>query len=238
MKTIELSPRLQAVADLVPPQTRFVDVGTDHAYLPAYLIQKGIIPSAVASDLRKGPLERARQTAERYGVTDQMSFRLGNGLERVQPEEAQTIAIAGMGGETISAILSAAPWCRLGDRTLILQPMSALPELRAWLQRSGYRILRERLCREGNTIYTIMQVAAGEMPPLTPAECWAGSRETAGSEPLRPALLEHLLARVERALAGIRHSTRPEDIPWKTELESVREGLITMQRELKQDESK
>ena len=83
-----------------------------------------------------------------------------------------------------------------------------------------------------------MQVAAGEMPPLTPAECWAGSRETAGSEPLRPALLEHLLARVERALAGIRHSTRPEDIPWKTELESVREGLITMQRELKQDESK
>ena len=238
MKTIELSPRLQAVADLVPPQTRFVDVGTDHAYLPAYLIQKGIIPSAVASDLRKGPLERARQTAERYGGTDQMSFRLGNGLERVQPEEAQTIAIAGMGGETISAILSAAPWCRLGDRTLILQPMSALPELRAWLQRSGYRILRERLCREGNTIYTIMQVAAGEMPPLTPAECWAGSRETAGSEPLRPALLEHLLARVERALAGIRHSTRPEDIPWKTELESVREGLITMQRELKQDESK
>ena len=146
MKTIELSPRLRAVADLVPPQTRFVDVGTDHAYLPAYLIQKGIIPSAVASDLRKGPLERARQTAERCGVTGRMSFRLGNGLERVQPEEAQTIAIAGMGGETIAAILSAAPWCRLGERTLLLQPMSGLPELRAWLQRGGYRIVRRSAC--------------------------------------------------------------------------------------------
>ena len=238
MKTIELSPRLRAVADLVPPQTRFVDVGTDHAYLPAYLIQKGIIPSAVASDLRKGPLERARQTAERCGVTGRMSFRLGNGLERVQPEEAQTIAIAGMGGETIAAILSAAPWCRLGERTLLLQPMSGLPELRAWLQRGGYRIVRERLCREGDAIYTILHVTAGETPPLTPAERWAGSRAAAGADPLRPALLERLLARVERALAGICHSARPEDIPCKTELESVREGLITMQRELKQDESK
>ena len=101
-----------------------------------------------------------------------MSFRLGNGLERVQPEEAQTIAIAGMGGETIAAILSAAPWCRLGERTLLLQPMSGLPELRAWLQRGGYRIVRERLCREGDAIYTILHVTAGETPPLTPAERW------------------------------------------------------------------
>lgn len=232
MKAIELSPRLQTVAELVPPGTRFADVGTDHAYLPAALIQRGTISSAVASDLRKGPLDRARQTAERWGVTDRMSFRLCNGLERVRPEEAETIAIAGMGGETISAILGAAPWTKLGGRRLLLQPMSALPELRAWLQRAGYRIERERLCKEGHTIYTVIQASAGEMAPLTPAECWAGRQETGREDPLRPALLDHLLHRVERALSGISHSARPEDIPWRTELEAVRTGLITMQREL------
>ena len=190
MKAIELSPRLQTVAELVPPGTRFVDVGTDHAYLPAALIQRGTIPAAVASDLRKGPLDRARQTAERWGVTDRMSFRLCNGLERVRPEEAETIAIAGMGGETISSILGAAPWAKLGGRRLLLQPMSALPQLRAWLQQAGYRIERERLCREGHTtLHVILRRSAGEMAPLTPARALGGASGRPGrGDPLRPAL--------------------------------------------------
>ena len=232
MRAIELSPRLQTVADLVPSGVCFVDVGTDHAYLPAALIQRGVIARAVASDLRRGPLDRARKTAERYGVTERMSFRLCDGLSGIKPEEAEYIAIAGMGGETISAILAAAPWTKLGERRLVLQPMSALPELRSWLQRAGYRIIRERLCREGRTIYTIMLAAPGEMPLLTPAECWAGRQEGGRQDPLRGELLADLLRRVERALAGISHSTRPEDIPWRNELEQVRTGLIEMQKEL------
>ena len=231
MKHIELSPRLRAVAELVPSGTRFADVGTDHAYLPVYLIQEEIISGAVASDLREGPLDRARQTAERYGVTDKISFRLCDGLDRIAPEEAETIAIAGMGGETIAAILGAAPWTKLGGHRLLLQPMSALPELRSWLQKAGYVIRKEQLCREGKTIYTVLEAGRGEMPPLSPAECWAGRQDTCAGDPLRPTLLAHLLQRVERALTGIRQSARPEDIPWKDELEQVRTGLIAMQEE-------
>ncbi len=232
LRPIQLSPRLQAVAGCVPPGARFVDVGTDHAYLPAYLLQQGVIDHAVASDLRQGPLERARETARRYGLGERISFRLCDGLSGVSPEEAQAVAIAGMGGETIIAILAAAPWTRLGERRLILQPMSTLPELRAWLQGHGYAIRRELLRQEGHTIYTILDVMPGEMPPLSPAECWAGRQETGRGDPLRSALLEHLQKRVERALGGIAHSDRPEDVPWRRELEEVLTGVKAMRKEL------
>ena len=122
MRTLELSPRLQSVAGLVPEGARLADVGTDHAYLPAWLILRGIIPGAIATDLRKGPLERARATAERYGLTDVMDFRLCNGLAGVSPDETDAVAIAGMGGETIAEILSAAPWLQMGVRRFCSSP--------------------------------------------------------------------------------------------------------------------
>ena len=101
MRNMELSPRLRSVAELVPQGAGFADVGTDHAYLPVWLLQRGVIRRAVASDLRRGPLERARLTAEKYGLTDRMDFRLCDGLSGIRPEEADTVAIAGMGGETV-----------------------------------------------------------------------------------------------------------------------------------------
>ena len=119
---MELSPRLRSVAGLVPPGARFADVGTDHAYLPVWLLQQGIIEHALVSDLRPGPLDRARSTAARYGLAERMEFRLCDGLSGIAPAEADTIAIAGMGGETIAAILAAAPWVREQGCLLLLRP--------------------------------------------------------------------------------------------------------------------
>ena len=93
---MELSPRLRSVAGLVPPGARFADVGTDHAYLPVWLLQQGIIEHALVSDLRPGPLDRARSTAARYGLAERMEFRLCDGLSGIAPAEADTIAIAGV----------------------------------------------------------------------------------------------------------------------------------------------
>ena len=84
MRTVELTPRLRSVAELVPRGARFADVGTDHAYLPVWLLQQGRITGAVASDLRPGPLERARGTAEKYGLTGRMDFRLCDGLSGIR----------------------------------------------------------------------------------------------------------------------------------------------------------
>ena len=113
MRNLELTPRLRLLADWVPPGARLADVGTDHAYLPVWLRLHGRVVSAIACDLREKPLARARETGRAYGA-DGIDYRLGNGLEVVEPEEADTIVIAGMGGENIAAILARAPWTSAG----------------------------------------------------------------------------------------------------------------------------
>ena len=226
MRGPELSPRLRMVGELVPAGARLADVGTDHAYLPAALILEGKITAAIAADLRRGPLDRARATAREYGLAGKVTFRLCDGLSGIRPEEADTIVIAGMGGETIAAILEAAPWVREGDLPLILQPMSSFPDLRSWLQGNGFAIREERLAREGETLYTALLVRAGEMGPLSPAELWAG-RNTA--DPLRGAWLDMWIARTGRALEGMARAR--EELPRKQELEEVWEGLVTMKKE-------
>lgn len=109
MRGPELSPRLRMVGELVPAGARLADVGTDHAYLPAALILEGKIPWAIAADLRQGPLNRARATVREYGLTGKVAFRLCDGLSGIRPGEVDAVAAAGMGGETIAAILTAAP---------------------------------------------------------------------------------------------------------------------------------
>ena len=229
--TLELTPRLRAAAELVPAGARLADVGTDHGYLPAWLLLEGRIPRAIAADLRPGPLDRARQTAERYGLTGRMDFRLCDGLSGIAPEEVDAVAIAGMGGETIAAILEAAPWTAAGERPLILQPMSAQPYLRQWLQAHGYAIGREVLAREGETLYTIFLVHPGPMPPLAPAETWAGRQSRGEGDPLRGTYLDKLIRRAEKAAAGLRLSTRGSDAPRLAEVEQVLAGLRSMREE-------
>ena len=231
VRTLELSPRLHSVAELVPEGARFADVGTDHAYLPVWLLQQGIIRRAVVSDLRQGPLDRARSTAEKYDLTQQMDFRLCDGLAGITPEEADTIAIAGMGGETVADILAAAPWTLDRECLLLLQPMSAQPFLRQWLQGHGYSIRREVLSREGDTIYTAFQVCAGHMKPLTPAEQWAGRQSRGEDAPLRTDYLDRLLRQTARALEGLRRSSRQQDSLRLEELEQVHRGLKDMREE-------
>lgn len=224
---LTLTPRLDALAKQVTPGSRFADVGTDHAYLPVRLLLDGVIGRAIAADLREGPLSRARETAERYGVTGQVSFRLCDGLTGIAAGEADTVAIAGMGGETISAILAAAPWTKDGVH-LLLQPMTSFPDLRKWLSENGYCIEHETVTREGGRYYTILSVRGGEMEPLTPAELWVGRQS---DDPLRPAYLEHMASKVSRALNGQKASQNRDENAIR-ELETILVGIEEMRKEL------
>ena len=231
MHPLELSPRLRSVAELVSQGARLADVGTDHAYLPVWLLQRGVIPHALACDLREGPLSRARATAERYGLTEQMEFRLCDGLAGVAPVEVDTVVIAGMGGETIAAILAAAPWTREVGVELLLQPMSAQPYLRRWLNEHGYFIVREVLSREGDTLYTAFQARGGTASAYTPAELWAGRQRRGEEMPLREAYLTRLITQTERALEGLGRSSRERDGARLAELRLVHQGLLDMKEE-------
>ena len=226
-KRIELTPRLRMVADLIPQGARLADIGTDHAYLPAALIQEGRVPGAIAADLRQGPLSRAKETVREYGLTDRVMFRLCNGLVGIRPEETDAVAIAGMGGETIAEILKAAPWTRELDIPLVLQPMSSMSDLRCWLEENGYTIVTEGLAREGETLYTALLVRAGHME-LTVAERWAGKNT---NDPLRGAWLDHWLGKTGRALEGLSKSRQEGLEERREEMQQIHDGLLAMKKE-------
>lgn len=224
---MELSPRLMSIARKVPKGARLVDVGTDHGRLPVWLLLRGQISSAIAADLRKGPLDRARETARQYGQTARISFRLCDGLAGIKADEVDTIAIAGMGGETIAAILAEAPWTRQGKR-LLLQPMTGAPKLRQWLQLYGYAILHEEIAREGDKLYSIWTVEGGAMPPLSPAEQWAGVNRPS---PLRLDYLRQVEGKVQKSLRGQQASQAPDEEAM-SRLSRVLAGLQEMRKEL------
>ena len=230
---MELSPRLAAIAARVPPGFRLADIGTDHAYLPAYLLLEGTIPSAVASDVNRGPLDRGRETARQAGVEEKIDFRLSDGLNGLEANEADVIVIAGMGGELIARILSEAPWTR--EKLLLLQPMTAQPEPRRWLNGNGYRIEGEAVVREGQKLYVILTVRGGTDEPYSPGELWAGRQRKGEGAPLRLDYLEDLLRRRRRALAGMERGSVPfetleEERALIAQLELLREEWISWQR--------
>ena len=200
---MELTARLQSVADQVPQGAAFADIGTDHAYLPVWLLLNGRIRHAIAADLREGPLNSARETAEQYGVSHQVSFRLCNGLADISADEVDTIAIAGMGGETIASILAAAPWTADGRHTLLLQPMTKVETLRSFLAEHGYAIRREALVREKDTLYTLMLVEAGEMT-LTTGQAYGGVKLT--EDPLGDRYLIQRIVQIQSAIYAMGRS--------------------------------
>lgn len=150
----QLGPRLALCASLVREGKALCDVGTDHGYLPIWLLKAGRIPRALACDINQGPLDAARRDGAKYEAGDALSFRLSDGLRKVSPEEAEDVVIAGMGGELILRIVGETPWLRDQDKRLILQPMSSVPELRLGLAELGFAVLQEEAVEEGTKVYS------------------------------------------------------------------------------------
>jgi len=205
--TLELTPRLQLLADWVPSGARLADVGTDHAYLPVWLRLHGRVVSAIACDLREGPLARARETGRTWGV-DGVDYRLGNGLAVVAPKEADTIVIAGMGGENIAAILAQAPWTADGRPTLLLQPQTRAEALRAFLAENGYAVRREALVEDRGTIYPMMEAGGGEMF-LTLGQLYGGAALL--RDPLGERYIIEKIIRLQSAVAGLNCSVSGQE---------------------------
>lgn len=220
---LELSPRLQAVAGWIPMNARLADIGTDHAYLPVSLLLENRILSAIAADVRSGPLEHAKRTAKEYGITDRIRFFLCDGLTKIEAEQCDVIAIAGMGGETIAHILEDAPWMRQ-DHLFILQPQSTQNILRKFLAEHGYSIQKEQVVREGNRWYPILKVRAGEMEPLSVGQAWCGRAEDWVEQPERLDYIRWLLQRTKTQLNGLEQA-KTTDENKRAELLEVEEFL-------------
>ena len=159
---MQLSLRLSAIADMVTEGNRLVDVGCDHGYLPVYLIQQKKIPSAIAMDVRKGPLSRAQEHIRQYGLEEYIQTRLSDGLEGLKAGEGDTLVIAGMGGPLMERILTDGRSVRNSFSELILQPQSDIPHFRRFIQSEGWEITEEKMVEEDGKFYPMMRVVPGE----------------------------------------------------------------------------
>ncbi len=153
---MNLDKRLLCCANLIRPNCRVVDVGTDHAYLLIWLAQNKMIKYGIASDLRKGPLANAIDNIKKYKVDNILEARLSDGLLNIKENEVDDIVIAGMGGELISQIIKGAEWLKNKDKHLILQPMTCAKELREFLYKEGYDILKENTVLSSSRVYSVM----------------------------------------------------------------------------------
>lgn len=154
-----LDNRLQLCASMVRENCRLADIGTDHAYLPIWLAKQGQISRAIAADVNIGPLKKAAFNIRRYHVEDRVEARLSDGLNEIFPNEADDIVLAGMGGELISELMASAPWLKNGEKHLILQPMTSAGELRLFLRKAGYAVLREQAVVSDKHVYAVMLVS-------------------------------------------------------------------------------
>lgn len=142
-KNINITERLKKCGDMVGNGSKIADVGTDHAYLPIYLINESKATHAIACDLREGPLENAKKNIKKFGLEEKIETRLSNGLENIKENEADEVIIAGMGGILISEILENCTWENKINKKFILQPMNHEKDLRVYLAKNGYEIEKE-----------------------------------------------------------------------------------------------
>lgn len=200
--------RLKACADFVTGRGTVCDVGTDHAYLPVYLILSEKCTKAIACDIHEGPLVAARRTLERSGVQDRVALLQSDGLDSVPMEDVSDVVIAGMGAELMASILSRA--ARKSGVNWILQPMTHVPVLRRWLYENGFEILTEKPAQEERFIYTIMQVAySGKKTEIDSVTEHIGKIPL--DEPLGRAYAKKQITRLEKAGEGLQKGSRREE---------------------------
>lgn len=162
---VRLSRRLQAVADYVKPGSRVADIGTDHGFVPVYLAQTGRAAGAIAMDVRKGPLMRAEEHIKEYERRPfcPIEARLSDGLKELRPGEADTVIIAGMGGELEIRILEQGRHMWDSVKHWILSPQSDLCKVRQYLEANGFAIENESMVKDEGKYYTILSVTRGTM---------------------------------------------------------------------------
>ncbi|PYG87028.1 tRNA (adenine22-N1)-methyltransferase [Ruminiclostridium sufflavum DSM 19573] len=199
-----LKGRLKLLADKVPKCDVAADIGTDHAYIPIYLIQQGICKKAIASDVRIGPVRVANKNINLYKMNDRIEARLGSGLDTLSENEADAIIIAGMGGTLLSGLLNdnAEKACKAAS--LILQPMNDLDMVREWLLDHKFDIYDEELAAEGEKIYCVISARYdGQDRDYQSFQLHVGEKLIEKKDPLLPAYCEIRLRQTNRILSQL-----------------------------------
>ncbi len=196
---MRLSRRLESILALTRGGGTAADIGTDHGYAAIELVRRGLCPRVIACDIRPGPLSRAQEHIRLAGLSGQIETRLGDGLERVEPGEAKTLLIAGIGGPLMTTILERGAETAQAAEELILSPQSDLGAFRRFLLTHGYRIETEKALEEDGKYYVILRVCPGQEELWKEEELQYGRVLLQRGEPLLRKRLEREIDR-DRAL--------------------------------------
>lgn len=207
---LKLTERLQLVADCLEPCECFADIGTDHAYLPVWMLQNGRARYAIAADINPNPLKNARNTLAQYGFAEQIELRLSDGLQNIDAWEVGAIAVAGMGGNQIADMIASTPWLQKEEIQLVLQPMTHFEDVRRALRENGFSVLREETVAEGERVYLVLSARySGE------SSSYPEWYDYAGTLPQNPTktnvlFLQKVLARLQKRASALQETEPTE----------------------------
>ncbi len=201
---MDLSYRLQQIANKVKTNSSLADIGTDHAYIPIYLSQRNILKKAIACDISKGSLQKAIDNIKKYNLSDKIETRLSNGLDKISIEDKiDTIIIAGMGGMLMIDIVSnKIDICK--NSTLILQPQKDIDKVRKYLHKEGFKIIKDEILKDEGKYYNIIVSELGkEENNYTELDYTFGKFEINEKSPILKEYLEENLYKMENVLKNI-----------------------------------
>lgn len=198
---LPLSPRLRACCSFVSTGDRVADIGCDHGYLGISLLLNGTASFVIASDINRQPLQSAVANANKYGVSDRMSFHLSDGARNI-PRDFDTLVCAGMGADTMISILENAFWLRSDSYRLILQCQSKVHTLRKYLSQNGFSIRQEAVLRDGRFLYTVMEVLFQPTQPLSPGQCYFSPALSKNTDEETAQYYHSIVTKLRRAING------------------------------------
>ncbi|MGN1348368.1 MAG: tRNA (adenine(22)-N(1))-methyltransferase [Acutalibacteraceae bacterium] len=208
---MKLSKRLEMVASFVRQGSVVADIGTDHAYLPVYLISHGISEKAFAADIGRGPLLNAEKTVTEYGLNDKITLVLSDGLKEINLSAVDTVILAGMGGDLIKDILSCADIEALKKIHIIAQPQSHAEKVRGFLIQNGFEIEREDICLDAKHVYICMCASFSGKTEYPCSYEYYGELIKNDNELVKPFLENQIMHMRKKRDAMIKASSRSEE---------------------------
>lgn len=209
MSDLKLSKRLSAAASFVRDGAVCADIGTDHAYIPISLVLDGRVDYAIASDINEGPILKAKENIEKYGLSDKISVRIADGLNGIEEYKPNSIVICGMGGELIARIINDCNYVKQQGIQLILQPMTSIAELREYLSH-GFKIYDEDIVFDADKLYQIICAEYdGNEHEYTNAELEIGKINIEKRPPLYKNLVNSFIDKKKKRYNGLRLGGHP-----------------------------
>lgn len=218
---MDLTPRLKIIADSICGYDSVADIGSDHAYLPIYLVKNRNVKRVIASDVNKGPVEISRARVKRHGAEGVIEIRRGNGLEVLTPGETEVIVIAGMGGMLIIDILEKGKSAAKAAKLLVLQPMRDSGNLRKWLLENGFGIIDEELVKEQDKIYEVIWVMPGYRCRKSENLMPIGDRIIEKKHPLAAEFIDKKIEELEKVVYSLKDKDTENSIARKEECRNL-----------------